>query len=265
MAKGSEGISKQDRDSVLEIRGLRKSFRAQRVLKGLTLKIPRGQITVIIGGSGCGKSVMLKHIIGLMHPDEGGIYLDGKNLFTLNPEELKLARMRFGMLFQDAALFDSMNVYENIAFPLREHRPEMSEDRVAELVAQKLLQVGLPGVERKLPSELSGGMRKRVGLARAIVMDPEIVLYDEPTTGLDPVMSKAIDDLIVSTQQHLNGTTIIISHDIRATLRIANKVAMLHDGVIVFEGTPHEIIRSQDPTVRAFIQPGLSIVEGVEA
>jgi len=249
--------------NILEIRDLQKSFAGQRVLKGLNLQIPAGQITVIIGGSGSGKSVMLKHIIGLIRPDFGEIRLDGENLFGMSPEKLKETRMRFGMLFQDAALFDSMSVYENIAFPLREHRPSMDEEQVAELVAQKLLQVGLPGVEHKMPSELSGGMRKRVGLARAIVLNPEIILYDEPTTGLDPVMSKAVDDLIVDTQRHLKGTTIIISHDIRATLRIANKVAMLHDGRIVAEGTPHEMAHSNIETVKNFIEPGLHALEKV--
>lgn len=249
-------------NTILEIHELRKKFGTQQVLKGLNLKVPRGQITVIIGGSGCGKSVMLKHIIALMRPDSGEIRLDGQNLFDLSKEELKLARQRFGMLFQDAALFDSMNVYENIAFPVREHRPETPEPQIAELVRKKLAAVGLSGVEHKFPSELSGGMRKRVGLARAIVLDPEIILYDEPTTGLDPVMSRAIDDLIVETQRSLNGTTIIISHDIRATLRIANKVAMLHDGQIVAEGTPREMVESEHEIVKNFIQPGLVVVEG---
>lgn len=229
----------------------------------MNLEIPSGQITIIIGGSGGGKSVILKHLIGLMKPDFGQILLEGKDLLSMSSDELKEARMKFGMLFQDAALFDSMNVYENIAFPLREHRPAMDEEQIAELVAQKLMQVGLPNIEQKLPSELSGGMRKRVGLARAIVLNPEIIVYDEPTTGLDPVMSKAIDDLIVDTQRHLKGTTIIISHDIRATLRIANKVAMLHDGRIVAEGTPHEMAHSSNEVVRNFIEPGLHALEKV--
>jgi phospholipid/cholesterol/gamma-HCH transport system ATP-binding protein len=246
---------------ILHIHQLRRSFGAQQVLKGVELEIPRGQITVIIGGSGCGKSVMLKHIIALMRPDSGEVRLDGVDLFSLEKEELKKARQRFGMLFQDAALFDYMNVYENIAFPVREHRPETPESEIAGRVTEKLKEVGLPGIERKMPSELSGGMRKRVGLARAIVLDPEIILYDEPTTGLDPVMSGAIDELIVETQQRLNGTSIIISHDIRATLRIANKVAMLHDGRIVAEGTPTEMLHSEFPLVRDFIRPGLVMLE----
>lgn len=241
---------------MLEIRNLNKSFNSQHVLRGVNLKIPKNQITIIIGASGCGKSVLLKHIIGLLRPDEGHIYMEGHDLFGMTPDELKRMRTRFGMLFQDAALFDSMNVYENIAFPLREHR-DYPEDRIAGLVREKLNQVGLDGIENKMPSELSGGMRKRVGLARAIVLNPEIILYDEPTTGLDPLMSRAIDDLIVQTQEHLQGTTIIISHDIRATLRIANNVAMLHHGKIVAFGSPEDLLKSDNPAVCSFLDVGL--------
>jgi len=242
---------------MLEIKNIRKSFNGQPVLKGVNLKIEDGQITVIIGGSGCGKSVLLKHLIGLLAPDEGHILLDGADLCSLDKQNLKRERMRFGMLFQDAALFDSMNVYENIAFPLREHR-KMKESQIAENVREKLSQVGLREIEKKLPSELSGGMRKRVGLARAIVLNPEILLYDEPTTGLDPLSSKSIDALIVETQNNLKGTTIVISHDIRATLRIANKIAMLHDGIIVAEGTPKEMFSNPNPIVHEFLHSGLT-------
>ncbi|MBN8554766.1 MAG: ABC transporter ATP-binding protein [Deltaproteobacteria bacterium] len=241
---------------MLEIRNLKKSFGTQRVLKGVNLKIKNGEITVIIGSSGCGKSVLLRHLIGLMKPDEGQILLDGMDLTNLPKEELKRVRMRFGMLFQDAALFDSMNVYENIAFPLREHR-RVSEKEISEAVKQRLQEVGMKNVERKLPSELSGGMRKRVGLARALVLNPEIVLYDEPTTGLDPITSRAIDDLIVQTQQNIQGTSIIISHDIRATLRIANTIAMLHDGAIVAVGSPEEMMNHENAIVRDFLDYGL--------
>lgn len=242
---------------MLEIKNLKRSFNSQRVLKGVNLQIPEGEITIIIGSSGCGKSVMLKHIIGLLKPDSGQIILDGVDLVALSKDELKKARMRFGMLFQDAALFDSMNVYENIAFPLREHRSELSEKEIGEIVHQMLQQVGMPGIEKKAPNELSGGMRKRVGLARALVLNPEIMLYDEPTTGLDPILSKAIDDLIVETHKLIQGTTIIISHDIRATIRIANHVAMLHDGSIVAYGTPEELLEHENPIVRNFLQAGL--------
>ena len=244
-------------NTLVKISGLKKRFKTQQVLKGLNLEIPKGQITVIIGSSGCGKSVLLKHLIGLLKPDEGRIEVDGIDIAGLDRLELKQMRTRFGMLFQDAALFDSMNVYENIAFPLREHRRELGENQIKELVKEKLVQVGLPGVENKMPPELSGGMRKRVGLARAIVLNPEIVLYDEPTTGLDPILSRAIDDLILATQQNLKGTSIIISHDIKATLRIANKIAMLHDGAIVSEGSPQEIFQDPNPIVKSFLESGI--------
>ena len=240
---------------MLEIRNLKKSFGDHEVLKGLSLNIPSGKITVIIGGSGTGKSVLLKHIIGLIEPDEGQILLDGESLYEMTSETLKKQRMRFGMLFQDAALFDSMTVYENIAFPLIEHT-DWSEAEVTRVVKHKLEQIRLPGIEEKFPSELSGGMRKRVVLARATALEPEIVLYDEPTTGLDPVTSKAIDDLIVQTQNNLkNATSIIISHDIPSTLRIANQVAMLHDGRIVEVGSPKDILHSKNPIVREFLDP----------
>lgn len=239
---------------MLEVRDIHKSFGEQHVLRGLSLEIPLGQITVIIGGSGTGKSVLLKHIIGLIKPDKGQILLDGKDLNTLEGEELKRERMRFGMLFQDAALFDSMTVYENIAFPLWEHH-QYEEDEVTRRVQKKLEEIRLPGIEEKFPSELSGGMRKRVGLARATVLEPEIVLYDEPTTGLDPVTTMAIDELIASTQGLLNATSIIISHDIPSTLRIANRIAMLHHGEIVEVGSPDEIVNSDNPVVQDFLHP----------
>lgn len=242
---------------MLKIRNLRKSFGSLDVLKGLNLDIPLGEITVIIGGSGTGKSVLLKHIIGLMRPDAGSVFLDGKDLNQLSGEELKSQRMRFGMLFQDSALFDSMNVYENISFPLVEHR-KMPESQMREVVKKKLRQVRLEGIEEKMPNELSGGMRKRVGLARATVLDPEIVLYDEPTTGLDPQTTKSIDDLIVSTQKELNATSIIISHDIHSTLRIANNIAMLHHGEIVAYGSPQDILEEKNPVIRSFIEPALN-------
>lgn len=246
---------------MLELKALVKSFGDLHVLRGLDLQIPLGEILVIVGGSGTGKSVLLKHLVGLIRPDEGQILLDGRDLNRLKDEELKQQRMRFGLLFQDAALFDSMNVYENIAFPLREHRKEMSEKEVAGVVAKKLAQVKLSGIEEKFPSELSGGMRKRVGLARATALNPEIMLYDEPTTGLDPITTKAIDDLIVSMQQDLKATSIIISHDIQSTLRIANRIAMLHDGKIVESGTPKEFLNSKNPIVQRFLEPALERIE----
>lgn len=243
---------------MLEIRNIKKTFGTQQVLRGLSLNVPEDQILVIIGGSGSGKSVLLKHIVGLISPDEGQVLLDGRDLNTLSRVEIRRERMKFGLLFQDSALFDSMNVYENVSFPLREHT-DLTEDEMKKVVAQKLAEVQLSNIEHKYPSELSGGMRKRVGLARAIALDPKIMLYDEPTTGLDPQTTRAVDDLIVETQQRLKGRSIIISHDIPSTLRIANQIAMLHDGKIVEQGTPEEILDSQNPVVSNFIKPALEM------
>ena len=246
----------------LILKNLHKAFGPQKVLRGVDLEIEFGKITVIIGGSGSGKSVLLKHIVGLLKPDSGQILLDGVDVNELRREELRTVRKRFGFLFQDAALFDSMNVFENVAFPIREHSTHSAE-KIAEIVKRKLEQVKLKDIERKFPSELSGGMRKRVGLARATALDPEIVLYDEPTTGLDPVTSRAIDDLIVETQQDLKATSVVISHDIPSTLRIANNIAMLHDGKIVAQGTPKEILNSTNPIVKSFLEPVLSQIKVV--
>lgn len=239
---------------MLSIRNLHKSFGKQQVLRGLSLDVDENGITVIIGGSGQGKSVLLKHLVGLLSPDEGGVYINGKPLHHMNTNELREARKHFGLLFQDAALFDSMDVYDNISFPLREHT-DYDEEKIALIVKRKLEQIRLPGIEDKMPSELSGGMRKRVGLARATVLNPRIILYDEPTTGLDPVTTRAIDDLIVDTQNDLKGTSLIISHDIPSSLRIANTIAMLHDGRIVAKGTPEEFLAHENPVVQEFLKP----------
>src|SRR5208337_1529835 len=190
---------------MIEIRGLYKSFGALKVLRGVDLQIPKGEITVILGRSGAGKSVLLKHIIGLIRPDRGRIWIDKVEITGLGDRDLTEMRKKFGMLFQDAALFDSMTVGENVAFPLREHT-KLREQEIRKIVAHKLDQVGLPGLEEKMPAELSGGMKRRVGLARAIILDPEIVLFDEPTTGLDPPMAEAIEHLIIETQRSLGRT-----------------------------------------------------------
>jgi len=244
----------------LVLKNLQKAFGPQKVLQGLDLEIPLGKITVIIGGSGSGKSVLLKHIVGLLKPDSGQILLDGVDVNALGREDLRTLRKKFGFLFQDAALFDSMDVFDNVAFPIREHT-DFDEKKIAEIVKRKLEQVKLKNIEHKFPAELSGGMRKRVGLARATALDPEIVLYDEPTTGLDPITSRAIDDLIVETQLNLNATSIVISHDIHSTLRIANIIAMLHDGKIVAKGTPKEILDNPNPIIRSFLEPVLSQIQ----
>ncbi len=237
---------------MINLEKVSKSFKTQTVLDNLDLSIEPGKITVIIGRSGGGKSVLLKHIIGLIKPDSGHIYVDGTDITTVNERQLNEKRKMFGMLFQDAALFDSMTVGRNVAFPLIEHT-RLSSKEIMNLVEDKLLQVGLSNVMEKMPSELSGGMRKRVGLARAIALDPKIILFDEPTTGLDPIMCSAIDNLIVKTQEHTGATCIVISHDIESTFRIAHKIAMLHQGKIIESGTPDHVSSSGNPVVQQFI------------
>ena len=238
---------------MIELLDIHKSFGSNVVLNGLNFSIEEGKVTVIIGRSGGGKSVLLKHIIGLIRPDAGAINIDGQDITRFNDRELNRLRKKFGMLFQEAALFDSMTVGQNIAFPLEEHTKLKSRE-IMEIVREKLGQVGLTGIENKMPSELSGGMKKRVGLARAIALEPEILLFDEPTTGLDPIMSDAIGKLIVGIQSKLNVTCIVISHDIYGTLRIAHKIAMLHDGLIIESGTPEEIKNSGNPVLQQFIE-----------
>lgn len=243
----------QSNGIVIHVKNLTKSFGSQKVLDGVNLEIERGQTTVIIGKSGGGKSVLMKHLIGLMKPDSGEIWVDGVEITLLSDKDLNEVRKRCGMLFQEAALFDSMTVYDNVAFPLREHR-HPSEREVEQLVEERLKQVGLLGFGDRMPAELSGGMKKRVGLARALVLDPEIILFDEPTSSLDPVIALAIDDLIKETQVRLKKTYVVISHDIAGMLRIADKVAMLADGKIVAFGTPYEVRRVEHPAVVEFIR-----------
>ncbi|OGP20177.1 MAG: ABC transporter ATP-binding protein [Deltaproteobacteria bacterium GWA2_55_10] len=238
---------------MIKITGLKKYFGAKRVLDGVNLEIERGKITVIIGRSGEGKSVLIKHIIGLLRPDEGQIFLEGQEITAMKEKEFNEVRKRFGMLFQGAALFDSMTVGQNVGFPLKEHT-DLSDEDVMKVVGEKLRRVGLTGVENLMPAELSGGMKKRVGLARAIVMDPEIVLFDEPTTGLDPIMSDSIADLVLDTQRSLKTTYILITHDIPFTYKIADKIAMLHEGRIVQEGTVDEMKKNPDPIIRQFLE-----------
>ena len=237
---------------MIELIKVCKSFKGQKVLDNLDLQIEPEKITVIIGRSGSGKSVLLKHIMCLIKPDSGRVLVDGIDTAKLNDKELNEIRKVFGMLFQDAALFDSMTVGENVAFPLTEHT-KLSKKEIDEIVEEKLLEVDLKNVTHKMPSELSGGMRKRVGLARAIALNPKIVLFDEPTTGLDPIMREGIDKLIINTQRHTKATFVVISHDIRSTFTIAHKVAMLYKGQIVEIGTPEEIRSSNNPVIKRFI------------
>ncbi len=238
---------------MIKIVNLKKAFGAKKVLDGLDLEIDSGKITVIIGRSGEGKSVLLKHIIGLMKPDDGSIDLDGQDITAISEREFNEVRKRFGMLFQGAALFDSMTVAQNVGFPLKEHT-DLHDDDILKVVSDKLRRVGLVGVEDMMPSDLSGGMKKRVGLARAIVMDPEIVLFDEPTTGLDPIMSDSIADLVLDTQRDLKTTYVLITHDIPFTYKIADKIAMLHEGRIIEQGSVEEMKANQNPIVRQFLE-----------
>ncbi len=237
----------------IQLSNVCKSFGTQLVLDNLNLTVEPNRITFIIGESGGGKSVLLKHIIGLIQPDSGSVYIDNVEISALNDRKLNEIRKNFGMLFQEAALFDSMTVGENVAFPIREHT-RLSKEEINIIVKKKLRQVGLKKVVGKMPSELSGGMRKRVGLARAIALDPKIILFDEPTTGLDPIRRDDIDRLIVKTQQHTNATCLIISHDIDSTFKIAHNVAMLYDGRIIEHGTPEKIKNSKNPAVKNFIE-----------
>ncbi|MBN1843402.1 MAG: ABC transporter ATP-binding protein [Deltaproteobacteria bacterium] len=238
---------------MIKLVDVHKSFNGQKVLDGLDLEIETGKITVIIGQSGGGKSVLLKHIIGLIRPDRGEILVEGVDITRLNDRRLNDIRKNFGMLFQDAALFDSMTVGENVAFPLNEHT-RLKRRQIDEIVRQKLLQVGLRDVAHKMPSELSGGMRKRVGLARAMALDPKVILFDEPTTGLDPITADAIDRLIVDTQKHTKATCVAISHDIESTFKIADAVAMIYQGKIIVTGTPDVVKASEIPALQRFIQ-----------
>lgn len=240
---------------MIQLIDLFKSFNGQPVLKGARLTIPKGKITVIIGASGCGKTVLLRHIIGLLKPDRGQVIVDGTNIHALDRISLNQFRRKFGMLFQQAALFDSMTVGENVAFPLKEHTKH-PPDVIQKTAEEKLGLVGLKGVSHKMPAELSGGMRKRVGLARAIALEPEILLYDEPTTGLDPIMSEAIDNLILDMQRKLNITSVVISHDIPSAFRIGDQIAMISDGKILEAGPPDAFKRSSHSEVQEFLHKG---------
>ena len=241
---------------MITLRNVHKSFGAQKVLDGLDLDIPDGKITAIIGPSGEGKSVLLKHLIGLLQPDSGAVEVDGESILGLRRSELNRIREKFGMLFQNVALFDSMTVFENVAFPLEE-KTSLSKDEIRDRVLSALEDVGLKNIENKYPDELSGGMKKRVGLARAVVLNPKIILFDEPTTGLDPIIKRAIHQLIKDTHAKFGFTAVIVSHEIPDIFDVAQNVAMLFRGKILQYGTPEEIIHSTDPAIRQFISGSL--------
>ena len=250
------------RKDLIEIRDLCMRFRTQSVLRGINLTIHRGETVCIIGESGCGKTVMLKLIIGLLHPTEGGVWFDGMDVNRLGGKQLVKLRLRFGFLFQMAALFDSLTIYDNVAFGLREHHI-CGEDEIRTLVADHLQEVGLPpGLERKKPAELSGGQRKRVGLARALALNPEVMLYDEPTTGLDPIMSDVINELILQTQQNKKTTGVVVTHDMKTVTKVADRVVMLYplarlapnEPQIIYDGPPEDVENAADPRVRQFVR-----------
>lgn len=240
---------------MIQVVELHKTFGAQKVLTGINLTIPVGKTCVILGGSGSGKTVLMKHMIGLLKPDQGQVFVDGEDIVPLGDTDMERVRRKFGMVFQAAALFDSMNVFENVAFPLREHRKDWSEEQVRTAVRAKLDIMGLPhSVENKFPADLSGGMRKRVGLARAVVLEPKIVLYDEPTTGLDPITTAYVDEMILEAQSKLKVTSVVISHDIASAFNVGDFIAFLSKGLIIEFGPPEQLRSSENPVVKNFLQ-----------
>ena len=241
------------RDVFVEFRDIHKAYGVKQVLKGASLKVHRGEVLVILGGSGTGKSVTLRHMLGLEAPDAGRVLVEEEDITDLPEEELYRVRMKFGMLFQSGALFDSMTVFENVAFPLREHT-DMSDDEISRNVREKLELVNLPGTEHLMPVDLSGGMRKRVGLARSIVLNPKMILYDEPTTGLDPITSQKINEMIIDLQSKLNVTSVVVTHDIQSAFSVGDRIAFLNKGVFEWVG-PIEAARDTDhPLLRDFLK-----------
>ncbi len=241
------------REPFVEFQDLHKAYGRKQVLRGASVKVYRGEVLVILGGSGTGKSVTLRHMLGLEYPDAGRVIIEEEDITELPEEELYRVRKKFGMLFQSGALFDSMTVFENVAFPLREHT-EMSEEDIARAVREKLELVNLPNSEQLMPVDLSGGMRKRVGLARSIVLDPKVILYDEPTTGLDPITAQTINELIVDLQAKLNVTSVVVTHDIHSAFSVGDRIAFLHQGVFEWVGSMDEARDSDNPRLRDFLK-----------
>ena len=247
---------------LVDARAVSVRFETQRILHEINLSIPRGQTLAIIGESGCGKTVLMKTLVGLIRPNEGEVRFDGRDLVKMNPEQLTQTRKRFGFVFQNAALFDSMSIFDNVAFPVRQHE-NVAEDEIQSRVMQNLAEVGLPSeVAKKRPSELSGGMRKRVGLARALILLPELVVYDEPTTGLDPIMSDVINELILATRRRYPVTSVVVTHDMRTARKVANRVIMLYprrrleagQSQVLFDGSPSGLDNADDRRVRQFVR-----------
>ncbi|HXK48001.1 MAG TPA: ABC transporter ATP-binding protein [Deltaproteobacteria bacterium] len=242
---------------MIEIRSLSKTFRSQRVIDDLDLSVAEGKITIVMGPTGTGKSVLLKHVLGLLKPDSGQILVDGQDIVGMEEVELTEVRKKYGVCFQDSALFDSMTVGENVGFPFTIHT-QLSREQIAAEVSSLLREVGLAGIEAKMPAQLSGGMRKRVGLARALALSPKVLLFDEPTTGLDPVMTSAINTLIKQVQTRTGATSLVISHDIKGAFTLADYMALLYDGKIAFYGTPDDFRNTPDPLVRQFVEGRLT-------
>ena len=251
--RGTNDRRRQPREPFVEFQDLYKSYGPKQVLCGASVKVYRGEVLVILGGSGTGKSVTLRHMLGLEHPDSGRVIVEEEDITELPEEELYRVRKKFGMLFQSGALFDSMTVFENVAFPLREHT-EMSEEEIARAVREKLELVNLPKSENLMPVDLSGGMRKRVGLARSIVLDPKVILYDEPTTGLDPITAQTINELIVDLQAKLSVTSVVVTHDIHSAFSVGDRIAFLHQGVFEWVGSMDEARDADHPRLRDFLK-----------
>jgi phospholipid/cholesterol/gamma-HCH transport system ATP-binding protein len=244
------------RDVFVEFIDVHKAYGVKHVLRGANLKVYRGEVLVILGGSGTGKSVTLRHMLGLEAPDQGRVLVEDEDITDLPEEELYRVRMKFGMLFQSGALFDSMTVFENVAFPLREHT-EMSEEEIERAVRERLELVNLPNTEHLMPVDLSGGMRKRVGLARSIVLDPKMILYDEPTTGLDPITAQKINEMIIDLQSKLNVTSVVVTHDIQSAFSVGDRIAFLNRGVFEWVGSMEEARNSDHPVLRDFLRSSM--------
>jgi phospholipid/cholesterol/gamma-HCH transport system ATP-binding protein len=252
-SRGKPDRRRHPRDLFVEFRDVHKAYGEKQVLRGASLKVYRGEVLVILGGSGTGKSVTLRHMLGLEAPDSGRVLVEEEDITDLPEEELYRVRKKFGMLFQSGALFDSMTVFENVAFPLREHT-DMNENELVRVVREKLDLVSLPATEDLMPVDLSGGMRKRVGLARSIVLDPKMILYDEPTTGLDPITAQKINEMIIDLQSKLNVTSVVVTHDIQSAFSVGDRIAFLDKGVFEFVGSMDEARDSDHPVLREFFK-----------
>src|SRR5436309_3392421 len=250
-------MSSKNGEYMVEVEDLHKGFEGNQVLDGVTCQIPAGKISVVMGPSGTGKSVLLRHVVGLLYPDKGDVRVAGKSVPNLNEDELLELRRNIGMLFQDGALFSSMNLFDNVAFPLRQHTSK-PEKEIREVVMDRLKEVGLAGAEKKMPGELSGGMRKRAGFARALVMEPKILLFDEPDSGLDPVRTALLCDLIKEIQRKYESTAVVISHDIKSCFEIADHIILLHGGKVVDQGPKQELQDSDKECTRQFLKGAIN-------